>query len=91
MSSTEIANRMLARFPDSRREHGEALIQVGIRTMNPHQKKQAEKYEVQVLEMEKLPVVRPDSNARVRFTFHSMWMRWIRRLLPAFRTANPEA
>jgi arginase len=32
------------------------LIQVGIRTMNPHQKKQAEKYEVQVLEMEKLPM-----------------------------------
>ncbi|HZQ71105.1 MAG TPA: agmatinase [Terriglobales bacterium] len=32
------------------------LIQVGIRTMNPHQKKQAEKYEVQVIEMEKLPM-----------------------------------
>ena len=32
------------------------LIQIGIRTMNPHQKKQAEKYEVQVLEMEKLPM-----------------------------------
>ena len=31
------------------------LIQVGIRTMNPHQKKQAERFEVQVLEMEKLP------------------------------------
>ena len=31
------------------------LIQVGIRTMTPAQKKQAERFEVQILEMEKLP------------------------------------
>jgi len=32
------------------------LIQIGIRTMNPHQKKQAFRFEVQVCEMESLPV-----------------------------------
>lgn len=31
------------------------LIQLGIRTLNPHQKKQAERFEVQIIEMEKLP------------------------------------
>ena len=63
------------------------LVQIGIRTLNRHQREQAEKFGVEVVEMRGLPAYRNSKRPGRRIS-PLTWMCWIRGLRRGYRTAS---
>ena len=67
------------------------LVQGGIRTLNGHQREQAEKFGVEMVQMAALPAYDKLKAGGGECIFRSTWTCLIRRLRREFRIASREA